>query len=196
MKIAQIAPLMESVPPRFYGGTERIVSYLTEELVRLGHEVTLFASRDSMTAASLVPCVPQALRLNSKVCDTVPYYMLMLDQVRRRADKFDVLHFHIDLFHFPIFRDIAARTLTTLHGRQDLPDLNPLYSGFPTCRWFRSRIRNGVQCPMQTSLQTFRTVFPITCSARFRIAAVAMSHSSGAWHRRSGPIGQSSWRVP
>lgn len=131
MKIAQIAPLMESVPPRLYGGTERIVSYLTEELVRFGHEVTLFASHDSRTAASLVPCAPQALRLNSKIRDTVPYYMLMLDQVRRRADRFDVLHFHIDAFHFPIFRDIAACTLTTLHGRQDLPDLDPLYSGFP-----------------------------------------------------------------
>src|SRR4029079_5891894 len=98
MRIAKFAPPVESVPPRFYGGTERIVSYLTEELVRLGHEVTLFASRQSMTAHSRVPCVPQCLRLNSKVCDAVPYYMLMLDQVRRRADKFDVLHFHIDLF--------------------------------------------------------------------------------------------------
>ena len=131
MKIAQIAPLMESVPPRLYGGTERIVSYLTEELVHLGHEVTLFASGDSKTDANLIPCGPQALRLNSKIRDTVPYYMLMLDQVRRRANSFDVLHFHIDLLHFPIFRDIAACTLTTLHGRQDLPDLDPLYSGFP-----------------------------------------------------------------
>jgi glycosyltransferase involved in cell wall biosynthesis len=130
MKIAQIAPLIESVPPRLYGGTERIVSYLTEELVALGHDVTLFASGDSITAANLVPCVPTALRLDARVRDAVPYYMLMLDRVRQRADDFDILHFHIDQFHFPLFRPIAGRTVTTLHGRQDLPDLLPLYVGF------------------------------------------------------------------
>jgi glycosyltransferase involved in cell wall biosynthesis len=130
MKIAQIAPLIESVPPRLYGGTERIVSYLTEELVALGHDVTLFASGDSITAANLVPCAPKALRLDARVRDPIPYYMLMLDRVRQRADDFDVLHFHIDQFHFPLFRPIASRTVTTLHGRQDLPDLLPLYLGF------------------------------------------------------------------
>jgi glycosyltransferase involved in cell wall biosynthesis len=130
MKIAQIAPPMESVPPRLYGGTERIVSYLTEELVALGHDVTLFASGDSMTAARLVACVPRALRLEAHVRDPIPYYMLMLDRVREAADDFDVLHFHIDQFHFPLFRPIANRTVTTLHGRQDLPDLMPLYLGF------------------------------------------------------------------
>jgi glycosyltransferase involved in cell wall biosynthesis len=130
LKIAQIAPLMESVPPRLYGGTERIVSYLTEELVGLGHDVTLFASGDSITAANLVSCVTKALRLDASVRDTIPYYMLMLDRVRQRVDDFDVLHFHIDQFHFPLFRSIAGRTVTTLHGRQDLPDLLPLYLGF------------------------------------------------------------------
>ena len=130
MKIAQIAPLIESVPPRLYGGTERIVSYLTEELVALGHEVTLFASGNSITAANLVPCVPKALRLDASVRDPIPYYMLMLDRVRQRADDFDILHFHIDQFQFPLFRPIAGRTVTTLHGRQDLPDLIPLYLGF------------------------------------------------------------------
>jgi glycosyltransferase involved in cell wall biosynthesis len=130
MKIAQIAPLIESVPPRFYGGTERIVSYLTEELVALGHDVTLFASGDSITAADLVPCVPKALRLDTGVRDPIPYYMLMLDRVRQRADDFDILHFHIDQFQFPLFRPVAGRTVTTLHGRQDLPDLLPLYVGF------------------------------------------------------------------
>ena len=130
LKIAQIAPLIESVPPRLYGGTERIVSYLTEELVALGHDVTLFASGDSITAANLVPCVPKALRLEAGVRDPIPYYMLMLDRVRQRADEFDVLHFHIDQLHFPLFRPIAGRTVTTLHGRQDLPDLLPLYLGF------------------------------------------------------------------
>jgi glycosyltransferase involved in cell wall biosynthesis len=130
MKIAQIAPLMESVPPRLYGGTERIVSYLTDELVRLGHEVTLFASADSVTAAELVSCASMALRLDSNVRDPIPYYMLMLDRVRKLADEFDILHFHIDQFHFPLFAQMADRTVTTLHGRQDCPDLKPLYIGF------------------------------------------------------------------
>jgi glycosyltransferase involved in cell wall biosynthesis len=130
MRIAQIAPLMESVPPRLYGGTERIASYLTEELVRQGHDVTLFASGDSVTTGELVACAPKALRLDANVRDVIPYYMLMLDRVRQRADDFDVLHFHIDQFHFPLFRSIADRTVTTLHGRQDLPDLRPLYAGF------------------------------------------------------------------
>ncbi len=130
MKIAQIAPLMESVPPRLYGGTERIVSYLTDELVRLGHEVTLFASADSITAAKLVSCASMALRLDSNVRDPTPYYMLMLDRVRNLAEEFDILHFHIDQFHFPLFVEMADCTVTTLHGRQDLPDLKPLYVGF------------------------------------------------------------------
>jgi glycosyltransferase involved in cell wall biosynthesis len=130
MKIAQIAPLIESVPPRFYGGTERVVSYLTEELVRLGHDVTLFASGDSVTSARLVSCATTALRLDPNVRDPIPYYMLMLDRVRVCADEFDILHFHIDQFHFPLFRPLADCTLTTVHGRQDLPDLRPLYFGF------------------------------------------------------------------
>ena len=130
MKIAQIAPLIESVPPRFYGGSERVVSYLTEELVSQGHHVTLFASGDSITAASLVPCCTQALRLDAAVSDVVPYYMLMLDKVRSHAAEFDVLHFHIDHFHFPIFRHLSTPTLTTLHGRQDHRDCLPFFAGF------------------------------------------------------------------
>jgi glycosyltransferase involved in cell wall biosynthesis len=130
MKIAQVAPLIESVPPRLYGGTERIVSYLTEELVRLGHDVTLFASGDSITSAELSACCSRALRLDPTVSDTIPHFMLMIDKVRERAEEFDILHFHIDLFHFPVFRSLAARTLTTLHGRQDLGDLKPFYSRF------------------------------------------------------------------
>src|SRR5437588_5498399 len=101
MKIAQIAPLVESVPPRLYGGTERVVAYLTDELVRLGHEVTLFAAGDSVTSAELVPCASMALRLDRNVRDPIPYYMLQLDRVRERADDFDILHFHIDNLHFP-----------------------------------------------------------------------------------------------
>ncbi len=130
MKIAQIAPLVESVPPLLYGGTERIASYLTEELVRLGHDVTLFASGDSITSAELVNCSTRALRLDATVRDIVPHFLLMIDKVRERAEEFDVLHFHIELLHFPLFRSLAARTLTTLHGRQDLSDLKPFYSRF------------------------------------------------------------------
>jgi glycosyltransferase involved in cell wall biosynthesis len=131
MKIAQIAPLIGSVPPRLYGGTERIVAYLTEELVRHGHEVTLFASGDSLTSAELVPCTPQALRLDPTVRDPLPHYVIMLDRVRRRVVEFDVLHVHLDYLHFPLLRDLAGRTLTTAHGRQDLPDLKVVYRAFP-----------------------------------------------------------------
>ena len=131
MKIAQIAPLAESCPPKLYGGTERIVSYLTEELVRLGHDVTLFASGDSRTRARLVRCSDMALRLNPSVRDPLPYHIAMLDEVRRQADRFDILHFHIDLLHFPLIREYSQRTVTTLHGRQDLPDLRPFYAAFP-----------------------------------------------------------------
>ena len=131
MKIAQVAPLIESVPPRLYGGTERIASYLTDELVRQGHEVTLFASGDSLTKAELVACTRQALRLDPGVIDPLPYYVIALDQVRRRAHEFDVLHFHIDYLHFPLARALGRATVTTLHGRLDLPDLVPLFAAFP-----------------------------------------------------------------
>ncbi|MDQ0134109.1 glycosyltransferase involved in cell wall biosynthesis [Neorhizobium galegae] len=131
MKIAQIAPLAESVPPKLYGGTERIVSYLTEELVAQGHDVTLFASGDSVTDAKLAPCSDVALRLNPAVRDHLPHQVVMLEEIRRRAHEFDVLHFHIDLLHFPLIRDFADRTVTTLHGRLDLPDLKPFYRAFP-----------------------------------------------------------------
>jgi len=130
VRIAQIAPLHERVPPKLYGGTERIVSYLTEELVRQGHDVTLFASGDSKTSAKLVRCCEIALRLNPSVRDALPYHMVMLDEVRRSINQFDVLHFHIDVLHAPLIRDIAHRTLTTLHGRLDLPDLASFYAAF------------------------------------------------------------------
>lgn len=130
MKIAQIAPLFESVPPRLYGGTERVVSWLTEELVRQGHQVTLFASQDSITSAELVPCTTRALRLDHDVQDAIPHQMVMLDKVRERADEFDILHFHTDYLHFPLFRSERGRTLTTLHGRQDLLDHMPFYRRF------------------------------------------------------------------
>ena len=103
VKIAQISPLTESVPPRLYGGTERVVAYLTDELVRQGHEVTLFASGDSQTSANLVPTCREALRLDPDVRDHIPYHLMMMEQVKRLAPGFDVLHFHTDLLHFPVF---------------------------------------------------------------------------------------------
>jgi glycosyltransferase involved in cell wall biosynthesis len=131
MKIAQVAPLVESVPPTLYGGTERVVSWLTEELVEQGHDVTLFASADSRTAGKLIPVVERALRLDDRVRDCLPYNFIMLDRVAEFALDFDVIHFHIDFMHYPMFRDMPNRTLTTLHGRLDLPDLQPIYSAFP-----------------------------------------------------------------
>jgi glycosyltransferase involved in cell wall biosynthesis len=130
MRIAQVSPLIEPVPPRLYGGTERVVSYLTEELVRLGHRVTLFASGDSETAAELVPCARRALRLDPAVRDPLAYQVLQLEAVRRRAREFDVIHFHTDYLAFPLLRAIDGASLTTLHGRLDLPDLQPLYGEF------------------------------------------------------------------
>jgi glycosyltransferase involved in cell wall biosynthesis len=129
VKIAQIAPLVESVPPQLYGGTERVVSWLTEELVRQGHQVTLFASGDSRTSAELAAVVPRALRLDG-IHNSLTYNIIMLDQVASRMDEFDVLHFHIDFFHYPLFRNMAHKTLTTLHGRQDLPELPDIYRAF------------------------------------------------------------------
>ena len=131
MRIAQISPLVESVPPRLYGGSERVVSFLTEALVEMGHEVTLFASGDSVTSAKLVPCVPEALRLDPSVRDHIPYYMVMLKTVREMGHKFDILHFHLDNLHFPVCAGaLAARSVTTLHSRQDQRDLEVLYRGF------------------------------------------------------------------
>jgi glycosyltransferase involved in cell wall biosynthesis len=130
MRIAQVAPLSEAVPPKLYGGTERIVSWLTEELVRLGHDVTLFASGDSRTCAKLVACVPEGLRL-AGFRDHTSSHLVMLDQVRRRADEFDIIHFHVDLLPAALFRDLTHKCLTTLHGRLDIPDHMPVYYAFP-----------------------------------------------------------------
>jgi glycosyltransferase involved in cell wall biosynthesis len=130
MRIAQVAPLIECVPPKLYGGTERVVSWLTEELVRLGHDVTLFASGDSQTSAELVACSDRALRLDPNVKDVLPHNVLLLERIRQRVDEFDLIHFHIDFTYFPLFRHIANRTLSTLHGRLDIPDLVPLYEEF------------------------------------------------------------------
>lgn len=130
MNIAQVAPLYESVPPKLYGGTERVVSYLTEELVRQGHEVTLFASGDSQTQATLIPMCPRALRLAEECVDSLVHHVLMLEHVAKLADTFDVIHFHVDYLHFPLSRAKQWAQITTLHGRLDIPDLIPLYDEF------------------------------------------------------------------
>lgn len=128
LRIAQVAPLFESVPPRFYGGTERVVAYLADALVALGHDVTLFASGDSMTTANLAPGRAQAFRLDQAPlkCDLGAHFVMLRD-VRSRADEFDILHFHTDILHLPMFEDIASRTVTTLHGRLDLSDLPAVF---------------------------------------------------------------------
>jgi glycosyltransferase involved in cell wall biosynthesis len=131
MRIAQIAPLYEAVPPKFYGGTERVVSHLTDELVRRGHDVALFASGDSKTTAQLVPCRKVALRLDKQLSWDIPAHLSMLAEVQKRAQDFDILHFHLDCFHLPFFHDMAERTLTTLHGRQDIGDLGGVHRHYP-----------------------------------------------------------------
>ncbi len=132
MKIAQVAPLYESVPPKLYGGTERVVSYITEGLVQQGHEVTLFASGDSVTRANLRPVCPKALRLQGKkIIDPLASHIRMIEMVAREARQIDVIHFHIDYLHFPVTRRHRAAAVTTLHGRLDIPELAPLYRDFP-----------------------------------------------------------------
>ena len=129
-RIAQVSPLYESVPPQLYGGTERVVSTLTEELVRQGHDVTLFASGDSRTKAKLVPCSPRSLRLDPGCVDSLSHHIVMLEEVFSRAHEFDILHFHIDYLHFPVSRRAHVPQVTTLHGRLDLPDLPAVYRAF------------------------------------------------------------------
>jgi glycosyltransferase involved in cell wall biosynthesis len=128
MKIAQIAPLYEAVPPKLYGGTERVVAHLADALVDLGHEVTLFAAEGSGTRATRVGCRDQPLRLDTDAFKSdLASHLSMLHEVKRRAREFDIIHFHIDLLHFPFFEHMAASTLTTLHGRLDMQDLPGAY---------------------------------------------------------------------
>jgi glycosyltransferase involved in cell wall biosynthesis len=130
LRIAQVAPLFESVPPHGYGGTERVVSYLTEELVKLGHEVTLFASGDSRTSARLIPACARSLRLDPHCVDQVARHLVLVELVYRYAAEFDLIHFHIDYAHYPVTRRQRVPHITTLHGRLDIPDLVPLYREF------------------------------------------------------------------
>jgi glycosyltransferase involved in cell wall biosynthesis len=130
MRIAQIAPLYEAVPPQGYGGTERVVDGLTRELLRCGHDVTLFASADSRTPAQLVPCAPRALRLNECAGHGVAYTVAQLGKVSRLSREFDLIHSHIDYYGFPFARTLSTPVVTTLHGRLDLPELGPVFREF------------------------------------------------------------------
>ncbi len=159
MRIAQVAPLTEAIPPKLYGGTERVVHWITEELVALGHDVTLYASGDSCTSAKLEPFWPRALRLDGSVRDPNALHMAMLEQVRRRADAFDALHFHLDYYPFSLFSRQRTPFVTTLHGRLDLPEHQPTFDTFssapvvsisnaqrrplPQARWIRT-IHHGL----------------------------------------------------
>jgi glycosyltransferase involved in cell wall biosynthesis len=146
MRIAQVAPLYESVPPKYYGGTERVVSYLTEELVRQGHEVTLFASGDSETNARLVAGCRRSLRLDKHCNNQLTHHLVMLERVFARAADFDIIHFHVDYMHFPLSRREPITQVTTLHGRLDIPDLVPLYREFGDMPLIS--ISNGQQKPL------------------------------------------------
>jgi glycosyltransferase involved in cell wall biosynthesis len=130
MRIAQVAPLFESVPPRCYGGTERVVHYLTEELVKRGHEVSLYASGDSVTSAELVPCVPKALRLNATYDDATAFEVIALERLLQDAPRFDVIHFHTGFIHYPLARRLGVPSVTTKHGRLDTPELAALFPVF------------------------------------------------------------------
>jgi glycosyltransferase involved in cell wall biosynthesis len=130
MRIAQVAPLTEAIPPKLYGGTERVVSWLTEELIQLGHDVTLYASGDSRTSARLESPWPRALRLDGTVRDPNALHMAMLEQVLRRAEEYDFIHFHLDYYPFSLFSRQPTPFVTTLHGRLDLPEHQPMFSTF------------------------------------------------------------------
>ena len=131
MRIAQVAPLFERVPPVAYGGTERVVSYLTDALIDLGHEVTLFASGDSHTRARLVPIVPRSLRLDPSCKDPLAHHLRQVEVVATMADRFDIVHFHTGFLHMPLFRRLGIPSVTTLHGRLDIPELGPMFEQFP-----------------------------------------------------------------
>jgi glycosyltransferase involved in cell wall biosynthesis len=130
MKIAQVSPLSEAVPPKLYGGTERIVAYLCNELTALGHDVTLFATGDSITKARLEPVWGRALRLDRTVRDYLAPHFVMLEMLARRAEEFDILHLHIDYLSYPVLRRVGVPFVTTLHGRLDLPELKRVYEVF------------------------------------------------------------------
>lgn len=157
MRIALVAPLAEAVPPKLYGGTERVVSWLAEELVRQEHKVTLFASGGSETTANLVVCAPRSLRL-AGIRDHLGGTLRMLREVRLRADDFDIIHFHVDLLPNTLFHDLSHKCLMTLHGRLDRPDILPLYEAYPEMPLVS--ISNAQRLPMGANANWLATIPP------------------------------------
>jgi glycosyltransferase involved in cell wall biosynthesis len=170
MRIAQIAPLTESVPPRLYGGTERVVSFLTEELVAMGHDVTLFASGDSRTRADLVAGWPCALRFDPSIRDANAPHMLMMEQVCRQAAEFDVLHFHVDYWSFSLFGRQSTPFMTTLHGRLDLPELAPLFDCFPNVPLISISDAQRLPLPEANFIETVYHGLPVDLLTPRRVA--------------------------
>ena len=165
MRIAQVAPLVESVPPKLYGGTERVVAWLVDELVSLGHEVTLFASGDSKTSAQLHAVWPRALRLGRPRTDPMVAQAALLEAVARHATDFDVIHMHIDWLHLPLLSRLGVPFLTTCHGRMDLPGFSDWSAAFPTRHSFRYRIISASPLVRHTGWARFITAYRLTCSA-------------------------------
>ncbi len=194
MRIAQVAPLAEAVPPKFYGGTERVVSWITEELVRQGHDVTLFASGDSQTSAKLAACHPEGLRLLG-YRDHTAGHLAMLHHVHRRAHEFDVIHFHIDLLQYPMFEDLYHKCLTTMHGRLDVPDFMPVYNTFTGMPLVS--ISDNQREPMPENSNWLATIhhgLPRRTARSTRRPRAATSPSSAASRPRSAPTARSRWR--
>ena len=160
MRIAQVAPLAESVPPKLYGGTERVVAWLIDELVELGHDVTLFASGDSVTRAKLVPAWPRALRLGRPATDPMAAQAALLEAVARHAHEFDVIHAHIDWVHLPLLSRLGVPFVTTSHGRLDYQAFRTLFAAFPQLPSFRYPITNVCRCPKRTGSGRSTTAFP------------------------------------
>src|SRR5579885_949887 len=175
MKIAQVAPLYESVPPKLYGGTERVVSYLTEELVRQGHEVVLFASGDSRTSAELRAICSSALRLAGKqVIDPLAHHVRMLEVVAQGAAEFDIIHYHIDYLHFPMSRRLGLPAVTTTHGRLDIPDIHPLFREFSEMHLVSISDSQRRPVPWANWIATVHHGLPRTCISR-------TSEQAGTW---------------
>ena len=194
MNIAQIAPLMESCPPQLYGGTERVVSYLTEELVRQGHDVTSSPAATQSPPLDLKPAVSAPFVWMPTLQTRSPDHLIMLDKVRRMAERFDVLHFHVDVLHYPLAVDFAARTITTIHGRLDIPELRRVHAAFRSSLWFRSRTTSGSRCRQSNGPERSITAFHAICfhSIPFRRADISRFWDESP--RKSGPTSQSKSR--
>ena len=187
MRIAQVAPLYESVPPKLYGGTERVVSYLTEGLVELGHEATLFATADSKTKANLIAPCEQALWQDENYREWLPYELRLMELVFKDLSRFEVIHFHADYIQFPFLRRQPWANITTMHGRLHAPDLKPLFDEYAEMPLVPSPTINADLCRTQTGKRPFITDYPEACTACMKVL-VSTWHSLVAFLRKSGWI--------